>query len=116
MTAAGCQGFGHHTMACYGPETHPCPGCGTPVTQSCLQCGTQDPLPPLRCVRCVLACDTCPAEVRLNDTRTLARVVHSAECPWWRRYQAGEVRGTVPCGVRVTHRGPYKVSLRKGAP
>jgi len=56
-----------------------------------------------------LACPDCPAEVRVTEGRRVyARVIHSATCPWYRAYQAGGPRGRIPCGVTVTHRGPYK--------
>jgi hypothetical protein len=57
-----------------------------------------------------LACLDCPAEVRVTEGTTLrARVIHAATCPWWQRYQAGEVKGRVPCGTAVVHRGPTSV-------
>lgn len=57
-----------------------------------------------------LACPDCPAGVRITEGVRLfrARVIHAATCPWWRRYQAGEVCGRIPCSTTVTHRGPYK--------
>ena len=56
-----------------------------------------------------LACPDCPAEVRVTEgAKIRARVIHSATCPWHRAYQAGGPRGRIPCGVVVTHRGPYK--------
>lgn len=56
-----------------------------------------------------LACKDCPSEVRgFAGSRWRYRVVHEDTCPWWRAYQAGRVRGAVPCGAVVTHRGPYK--------
>jgi hypothetical protein len=55
-----------------------------------------------------LACGDCAREVRgYAGSRWRYRVVHSPECPWWRRYQAGQARGRVPCGAVVTHRGRY---------
>lgn len=61
-------------------------------------------------MREALACEDCPAEVRLTEGKAVlrARVIHSATCPWYRRYQAREVTGRIPCGTVVTHRGPYK--------
>ena len=63
-----------------------------------------------RPIREDLACQDCPAEVRVTAGKTVlrARVIHSATCPWWKRYQVGEVVGRIPCGTVVTHRGPYK--------
>lgn len=57
-----------------------------------------------------LACPDCPAEVRVTAGVKLfrARVIHTAECPWWQRYQAREVTGRIPCCTVVTHRGPYQ--------
>ena len=57
-----------------------------------------------------LACPDCRAEVRVTAGVKLfrARVIHDAECPWWKRYQAREVAGRIPCCTVVTHRGPYK--------
>lgn len=57
-----------------------------------------------------LACPDCPAEIRVTEGVKVfrARVIHSATCPWYARYQAKEVVGCIPCGVTVTHRGPYK--------
>ena len=56
-----------------------------------------------------LACEDCPAEVRVTEgAKVRARVIHSATCPWYRRHEAREVAGCIPCGVIVTHRGPYK--------
>jgi hypothetical protein len=56
-----------------------------------------------------LACKDCASEVRGHaGERWRYRVIHSATCPWWREYQAGRVKGPVPCGAVVTHRGPYK--------
>lgn len=106
-----CQGRGHHTLACYGPETHPCPKCGQqPVTQQRLQCGAPATSPLAECVACSLACPDCPAEVRVTEGARLlrARVIHTAECPWLPRYQRHEVAGRIPCGTFVTHRGPYQ--------
>ena len=55
-----------------------------------------------------LACPDCASEVRgYAGSRWRYRVIHSATCPWWRRYQAGQARGRIPCGAVVTHRGPY---------
>jgi len=55
-----------------------------------------------------LACPDCPAEVRVTEgTQIRARVIHSATCLWCRAYQTGGPRGRIPCGVVVTHRGPY---------
>jgi len=56
-----------------------------------------------------LACPDCPADVRITEGVRLfrARVIHVATCPWWRRYQAREVTGCIPCMTVVTHRGPY---------
>jgi len=64
-------------------------------------------------VREDLACPDCPSEVRVTQGSGQyhawrARVIHAGTCPWYRRYLAGEVRGAVPCGTVVTHRGPYK--------
>lgn len=61
-------------------------------------------------VRADLACPDCPAEVRVTEGKAVlrARVIHAATCPWYRRYQAREVVGCIPCGTVVTHRGPYK--------
>lgn len=57
-----------------------------------------------------MACKDCPSEVRVTcGTRgDNIRVIHQDTCPWWRRFQSGEVRASIPCGCRVTHRGPYK--------
>ncbi len=57
-----------------------------------------------------LGCEDCPSEVRVTEGRAVlrARVIHAATCPWYRRYQAKEVAGRIPCGTVVTHRGPYK--------
>ena len=56
-----------------------------------------------------LACPDCMAEIRITEgAKIRARVIHSATCPWYRAYQAGGPRGRIPCGVVVTHRGPYK--------
>lgn len=57
-----------------------------------------------------LACPGCPAEVRVTEGVKLfrARVIHAADCPWYRRYLAREVVGRIPCSTFVTHRGPYK--------
>jgi hypothetical protein len=57
-----------------------------------------------------LACPDCKAEVRITEGVKLfrARVIHDAECPWYRRYQAREVVGCIPCMTVVTHRGPYE--------
>ncbi len=56
-----------------------------------------------------VACPDCPAEVRVTEGLKVfrARVIHGAECPWYRRYQAREVTGRIPCMTVVTHRGPY---------
>jgi hypothetical protein len=56
-----------------------------------------------------LACPDCTAEVRITEGVRLfrARVIHDAGCPWYRRYQAREVTGRIPCMTVVTHRGPY---------
>ena len=58
---------------------------------------------------CSLKCADCPSEVRITEGLKLyrARVVHDAGCPWYRRYQAHEVTGRIPCMTVVTHRGPY---------
>lgn len=57
-----------------------------------------------------LACPDCPAEVRVTEGVKLlrARVIHDADCSWYRRYQAREVVGRIPCRTFVTHRGPYE--------
>ena len=56
-----------------------------------------------------LACGDCASEVHGSaGDRWRYRVIHTSTCPWWRLYQAGQVRGRVPCGAVVTHRGPYK--------
>jgi hypothetical protein len=49
----------------------------------------------------VVACYHCDSEVRLRGNRF--RVIHTADCPWLPLGGAG----AVPCGYRVTHRGPY---------
>ena len=56
-----------------------------------------------------LACSDCKSEVRVTEGIKLlrARVIHDADCPWYRRYQAREVVGRIPCRTFVTHRGPY---------
>lgn len=61
-------------------------------------------------IRADLACPDCPAEIRVTEGAKVfrARVIHDAECPWWKRYQAREVTGRIPCRTFVTHRGPYK--------
>lgn len=97
-----------HNESCYGLERIPCPGCQDPVTQARLQCAP-DRSQPAECIACSLRCPDCPAEVRITEYTTIrARVIHAATCPWFRRYLAKEVRGRVPCGTVVTHRGPYK--------
>jgi hypothetical protein len=50
----------------------------------------------------LLACQDCASEVRVNGHRI--RVIHSAGCPWFRPGRTGRI----PCGIVVTHRGPYK--------
>jgi len=57
-----------------------------------------------------LACSDCQAEVRVTEGAKLlrARVIHDADCAWYRRYRAREVVGRIPCRTFVTHRGPYK--------
>jgi hypothetical protein len=55
-----------------------------------------------------LACSDCKAEVRVREGVKLlrARVIHDADCSWYRRYQAREVAGRIPRRTFVTHRGP----------
>jgi hypothetical protein len=84
-----------------------------------------------------LQCDDCPSRVigPTGADRNRFRVVHAATCPAWLRYQKrlpgytampfGQVvrcdepvppgttvllsnRPMAPCGLVVTHRGPYK--------
>ena len=44
-----------------------------------------------------LACPDCASEVRgYAGSRWCYRVIDSATCPWWRRYQAGQARGRIP--------------------
>src|ERR1700683_2354775 len=106
-----CEGRGHHTLACYGPEAHPCPKCGRRlVPPQRLQCGAGDSAPLAECLACSLACPDCPAEVRITEGIKLirARVIHIADCSWYRRYRAREVTGPIPCMNVVTPRGPYE--------
>ena len=107
--SAACGGPGRHVIACYGREVLPCPSCGTPMLQTVPLCAAVEPWAPLHCTTCSLACPDCPSEVRVTVAqRAYARVIHSATCPWYRAYQAGGPRGRIPCGVTVTHRGPYR--------
>jgi hypothetical protein len=53
----------------------------------------------------LLACGWCLSEVRVSDDRTRVTVAHAAGCTW---YPPTGQAGRVPCGVRVTHRGPYR--------
>ena len=84
-----------------------------------------------------MQCSNCPSEVAgpTGTYRNRYRVVHAATCPAWQRYQkrlpgytampSGQVvrcdepappgttvllsnRPIAPCGLVVTHRGPYK--------
>lgn len=98
-----------HVQECYAFEALPCPQCSAPVRQLRLQC-CADQAQPTQCDRCSLACPDCPAEVRITEGLKLARarVIHAADCSWYRRYQAREVTGCIPCRTFVTHRGPYK--------
>lgn len=104
-----CNGSGPHGFGCYAREKHVCPSCcAALVSQPRLQC-TQDISPLSECIPCSLACPDCPSEVRITERSEIrARVIHSATCPWYRRYLAREVTGRIPCGATVTHRGPYK--------
>lgn len=70
-------------------------------------------------VRADVACRDCASEVRVTVGSDpyrpyRARVIHTAACPWFPRYEAGtldprtENTGCVPCSTQVVHRGPYK--------
>jgi len=56
---------------------------------------------PLQAALDRIRCADCPAEIRHTGYRF--RVVHTATCPNWQRWN-----GQVICGAYVTHRGPYK--------
>ena len=99
--------------------TVPCPGCGCSVQvehapgselAGSAAADHNEPDVWAQQIREDLACADCPSEVRVTEGKAVLRagVIHSATCPWWRRYQAREVAGRIPCGVVVTHRGPYK--------
>jgi hypothetical protein len=101
---------GAHTVACYAMEEHVCPSCHVAsVFQYRRQCGP-DTAPLSECLTCELACPDCLSEVRVTEGARgyRARVIHTDSCPWYRRHQAGQVTGPVPCGTVVAHRGPYK--------